>query len=442
MFAEPSGGALSRAAGRTPWLKGLPREVQVLVAIAFCVALGFGIVIPTIPVFAKSFGVSAFLAVAVVSVFAFMRLVGAPIAGGLVNRLGERWVLSTGLIVVAVSSALAGFSQAYSHLLILRGIGGLGSAMFTVSAMALLLRTAGPAQRGRAASAFQAGFLFGAIAGPAVGGLVVGISIRAPFFVYAATLAVATAVALRHLHSPEQIEAQAAAVPAAAVAKPDASATDTPAPDGASPDGERASTPLTLGQALRSSAYRAALATNLTNGWISFGLRTTMIPLFVTEALHQSLTMASVAVLIGVAFQAVVLVPAGRISDHRGRRPAMIIGVLGTLVGMVMLTLTDSLAVFFIGTAVLGCGSAFLGSAPAAVVGDVIGAQRGGTVVASYQMISDVGSIVGPLLAGLVADNFGFSWAFSTGVAICAIALLFTLVMPETLKSPPDPFRG
>ena len=45
------------------YFKDLPREVAVITAVAFCVALGFGIVAPIIPVFAKSFEVSAFAAV-------------------------------------------------------------------------------------------------------------------------------------------------------------------------------------------------------------------------------------------------------------------------------------------------------------------------------------------------------------------------------------------
>ena len=50
-----------------------------------------------------------------------------------------------------------------SDTLVLRGIGGLGSAMFTVSALALLLRVAAPEQRGRAAAVWQGGFLLGGI---------------------------------------------------------------------------------------------------------------------------------------------------------------------------------------------------------------------------------------------------------------------------------------
>ena len=48
---------------------------------SFCVALGFGIVGPAIPIFANEFGVTVFWASAVVSVFAFMRLVGYMVSG-------------------------------------------------------------------------------------------------------------------------------------------------------------------------------------------------------------------------------------------------------------------------------------------------------------------------------------------------------------------------
>jgi len=107
----------------------LPPEVAVLSAVGFSVALGFGIVAPAIPLFAKAFDVSNFAAGAVISVFALMRFASAPVAGRLVNRVGERVVLATGIGIVGVSSLLAGLSGSYAQLLVLRGIGGCGSAM-------------------------------------------------------------------------------------------------------------------------------------------------------------------------------------------------------------------------------------------------------------------------------------------------------------------------
>lgn len=394
----------------------LPREVAVLSAIAFCVALGFGIVAPAIPIFAREFGVSAFLAGAVVSAFAFVRLISAPGAGALVNRIGERRVLATGLGIVAASSLAAAFSTSYVQLLVLRALGGFGSSMFTVSAMALLLRTVHADQRGRATGAYHAGFLFGGVAGPAVGGLVVGISIRAPFVVYAVTLAAATAVTLIWLSDPKSAEPQEA--------DPDASN-----------DKDRKLGPLPLSVALRDRAYWAALATNIGNGFSIFGLRSALVPLFVVEGLRQGPTLAGIGFLVAAAAQAVLLVPAGRMADERGRRPAMIIGSLASVVGMMLLALGAEVWLFLLAMAVLGVSGAFLSPAPAAVVGDVTHGRPGGTVVAIFQMVSDFGAIIGPLAAGLVLDAAGFGAAFAVGAAIVGLGLVASLVMPETLRS-------
>lgn len=416
--------------GRLPLLKDLPVEVAVLASIAFFVALGFGIVIPSIPIFAESFGVSALAASAVVSAFALMRFVSSPFAGSWTNRLGERRVLATGLTIVAVSSALAGLSQTYVQLLVLRGVGGIGSAMFTVSAMALLLRVVDADQRGRAAAAWQGGFLIGGVAGPAVGGLVLAVSIRAPFFFYAGTLAAATVVALVFL-SPARIASREAAVETHAGFDPEAEAAAPPTSGW--PD---------LLAALRNGAYRAALAVNLTTGLATFGLRSAIIPLFVIEGLQQGPSLSGWAFLVAAGIQAIVLLPAGRITDTRGRRPSMIIGTIATVLGMLMLVFDDlatgslnvAIVVFFASMAVLGIGTAFLGSAPSAVVGDIMGGRRGGIVVATFQMVSDLGAVIGPLVGGLMLDLYGFDWAFALGAAVAAVALIFVVRMPETLR--------
>ena len=412
---------------RIPFLRGLPSDVGVLAAIAFCVALGFGIVAPALPVFARTFGVSAFLATAVISAFAFMRLIASAPAGALVNRIGERVVLTSGLVIVALSSFVAGFSQDYVQLLVLRGVGGIGSSMFTVAAMALLLRTTGPNQRGKAASAFQAGFLFGGITGPAIGGLVVGISIRAPFFVYAGALALAAIVAFFYLKSPQQIEADRLAADGADAA--------TVAEIANTEDEVR---PVSIGVALRNGAYRAALAANLVNGVVTFGIRTSLVPLFVVESLLRGPGLAGIGFLVAAATQAASLLPAGRVTDNRGRKPALLIGMVATLVGAAMLAFSAEPILFVAAMAVMGAGTAFLSSTPPAIVGDVMGKAKGGTVVAVFQMVADVGAIAGPLLAGFLADQLGYHWAFASAVVIVAGGLVIALLMPETRKASAD----
>ena len=388
-------------------MAGLPREVVVLTAVAFSVAVGFGIVVPAIPIFAKQFGVSNTAAGAVISAFAFMRLVSALGSGRLVNRLGERVVLATGIAIVAVSSALAGLAQSYGQLLALRGIGGVGSAMFTVSAISLLLRVSSADQRGRATGMWQSGFLFGAIAGPALGGPLTAISLRAPFFVYAATLAVAGSIGMLFLtHTPlHEREAAAAAAPHRT----------------------------TLPQALRVSGYRAALLANLGNGWALFGVRSSLIPLFVTSALGESATWVGVGFFVSAAVQGALLLPVGRFADGVGRRPAMIIGSSVATLSMGLIATFESLPAYVFAMALFGAGAAFLSVAPSAAVGDVV-AGRGGTVVAAFQMTSDLGAVVGPLVAGWLADTYSFGAAFGVTAAVLAAGIVASVASRETRR--------
>ena len=394
---------------------GLPREVGVLTAVAFAVAVGFGVVAPAIPVYAREFGVGRTAAGAVISAFAFMRLVSALGSGRLVNRLGERIVLAAGIAIVAVSSALAGLAQTYTQLLLLRGVGGIGSAMFTVSAISLLLRVVDADQRGRATGMWQSGFLIGAIAGPAIGGPLTDISLRAPFFVYAGTLAAAGTIGLMFLSRSalHDVEKEGHDI-----------------------------TAVTLSGALRVSGYRAALVANLGNGWALFGVRSSLIPLFVTEGIGASGTWVGIGFFVSAATQGGLLLVAGGFADRVGRRPAMLIGSSVAALSMAGVAVSDSLGVYVVAMALFGVGSAFLSVAPSAVVGDVA-AGKGGTVVAAFQMSADLGAVVGPLAAGWLADTYSFGAAFGVTAGVLLAGLVTAALSTETRHRPtPTPTTG
>jgi len=377
----------------------LPNEVAVLAAVAFSVAVGFGIVAPVIPLFAHHFGVGKAEVGAVLSAFAFMRLASALGVGRLVDAIGERVVLASGIGIVAISSALAGFAHSYLQLLLLRGAGGIGSAMFSVSAMGLLLRVVAPAQRGRSVGLFQGGFLLGGISGPAIGGPLAAWSIRAPFFVYAGTLVVAGSVAMIGLRR------------ASLARKTEQADADQP---------NRTS----LAAAFKQRAYRAALAANLADSWAAMGVRNTLVPLFIVESLHRGTAWVGIGFTIVAFFNAATLIPAGRLVDRRGRRPVMVGGCLLSASSMALLALSPELVGYVIAMVVFGIGSGLLDVAPAAVVGDVAG-KRGGTVVAGFQMAGDGGSVSGPIVAGWVADTWSYGAAFwlTTGILAGAGAL-------------------
>jgi MFS family permease len=390
----------------------------VLAVIAFVVALGFGIVAPAIPLFARTFGVGNTAVGLAVSAFAFFRFVSAFSGGSLVERFGERMVLTAGLLVVAVTTGLAGLATSFPVFLTLRAAGGIGSAMFTVSALSLLLRVAPPTHRGRAAATWQGGFMLGGVAGPAAGGLLTELSPRLPFLLYAGFLLVASGVALVLLRARP-----------APGRRPSVAASPEPGPD-----------PVGLRSALRSRAYLAALVANFGVGWVLFGVRNSLVPLYVTEELGRTVAWAGAGLLAGSAAQALGLLRSGRLTDTWGRRPSLVLGATLATAAMLLLVLPPVLWVFLASMAAYGLAASLLGSVPAALVGDVSPA-RGGRVVAVFQMSADLGAIAGPLVAGWLTDVVSFQAAFAVTTAVVAAALAAALALPRQRSTAPAQSR-
>lgn len=384
-----------------------------MAGVALCVALGFGVVSPAIPLLAREFGVGATAAGAVVSAFALLRLVSGLFAGKLVDKLGERSGLAVGVGVVAVSSLLAGLAQSYPQLLVLRGIGGVGSAVFGVAAVGLVLRVAGRRMRAQAMSVYRSGFLVGGIIGPAVGGAVLGISLRAPFYLYAGTLVLAGSAALLFVSRR---------------AAPDDPDGDTQqSQDGPSQNGPPAKEhEPTLRSVLHTAEYQAALAANLAIGISVFGLRNAAVPLLFTERIGAAPGWVGIAFLVSALTEVVFMFPVGRWADTRGRRPALVTGSCIAAIGLILLGLSGNLVLGLVAMGVFGTGAAFLGSIPGALVGDVAG-KRSGTLVAVFNMASDLGAVTGPVLGGLLVDQGSFLGAFGIGAVTMVLAGLFGL---------------
>ncbi len=377
-----------------------------LVAVSFVIAIGFGILGPALPTFARSFDVSVFAVSAVVSAFGLTRLVFAPASGRLTTRLGERWVYVSGISIVGVSTVACAFAGTYWQLLVFRSLGGIGSTMFTVSALALLVRMTPPALRGRSTGLWATSFLLGSVTGPLVGGGLIGFSLRAPFLVYGGALFLAAAVgwlALRRstLAAPEAVSDVA---------------------------------PMSVRDALRNRTYRAALVSSFANGWAVFGVRLSLVPLFVTEALDQEAALIGVALSVFAAGNVATLMLAGRIADSVGRRPPMVLGLLVAGGTTIWLGFTTSVPMFLAASLVSGLGTGMINPPQGAAVADVIGSNgRGGPVLAGFQMAADIGAILGPLATGVLADQLSYSAAFALTGGVAVVAALVWLRAPETL---------
>lgn len=385
---------------------GVPQQIKVLIAAAFVIAVGYGIVAPVLPQFASSFGVGVAGASAVVSAFALCRLVFAPASGAAVNRLGERPTYLIGLLVVAVSSAATAFAQTYWQLLLFRGLGGIGSTMFTVSAMGLIVRLAPPRLRGRISGYYATAFLLGGILGPVIGGLLAGFGMQAPFLVYAVALLIASAVVYVRLKDE----------------------------GAAARGGENAPPPVGLREAFGVGAYRSALVSSFATGWTAYGVRVALIPLLAVHLVGEGPQVAGLALALFAVGNAVALTFTGRLTDRMGRKPLIITGLVVCALATAGLGLMSTVAGFVVLSLIAGMGAGTLNPGQQAAVADVIGPERsGGKVLSSFQMASDAGQILGPVLAGALADGWGFGWAFGVSGALMLVAAAAWLPARETM---------
>ncbi len=381
----------------------MPRAVWVLTLNNFFVAVGFGVMMPVLPVFARSFHVSTFMVSWIISGFALMRILTSPWCGRLITQIGEKACLGIGIFAVAASSAAAGLATSFWQLLLYRGIGGIGSAIFAVAAMTMLLRVSPPDARGSATGLYQSGFVIGGMAGPALGGLVATISMTAPFFFYSCTLIIGGVLVLLLIPSDNVTN------PATA--------------------GKNGSMPLR--EAWADSRYRAACVAAFAQGWQSMGARSVLLALMVTEVLNRSAAWTGYVSAAAAVAQALSLTYIGHLVDVRGRKIMLVSGLIITCIMNFFTPLASSIWLLMALAALYALGASTIGTSSMAMVGDVAG-KRGGTPVAVFSMTQDIGVVIGPLIAGFIADHAGMSWAFWAGSLLFAAALLYTLMaMPD-----------
>jgi MFS family permease len=228
------------------------------------------------------------------------------------------------------------------------------------------------------------------------------ISLTAPFFFYAGTLVVAGTVGLVLLRSRS-----------------------------AKPEDENAASLVPFRTLIRDASYQAACFSNLAQGWTSFGVRSSLVPVLVVELLHRPASWTGIAFAIAAVAQTVALSPAGRFTDTVGRRPAMILGGTLAAISIMAVPFAPNIWLLIVVLSLYGVASAFLGTAPAAAVGDAAG-SRSGTAVAVFSMCSDIGAIIGPLVAGLLADTVSYPAAFGVGAALMLGAAALSWRMPRS----------
>jgi multidrug resistance protein len=380
--------------------------------------VGFGIILPVLPLYARRFHASPGTIGVLVASFSVAQLLCSPLWGRLSDGIGRKPVLIVSLAGTAAGSLLTGLAGGIGLLFLGRIIDGASGASVSV-AQASVADLAEPSERPRLFGLLGAAFGLGFVLGPAIGGVCSLVSPRLPFFVAAVVAAINAVVALRRLPETRPTErAQAAdTVGMAAPRKP-------------------------LRLAVLSMPGVAGLLAVSFLSLVSFSSFEATFSLFGNKRL--GLTLSSTYVLftaIGVliALDQVVLVrhAVARWGERGALRAGLVLNAagLGLLVGVhSLIGLVPCLVLLTAGQGLVTptLSSAVAGQAPGRDRGRVLGVQ---------QSVGGLARVVGPVLGGLAFGRLGVWVPYGAGAVVLlgAVTLLAVGSRPTEQVGPVGP---
>jgi MFS transporter, DHA1 family, tetracycline resistance protein len=384
--------------------------------------IGFGIILPILPLWAERFGARPGVIGGLVATYSAFQLAFAPLWGRLSDRFGRKPILIVSLLGTAAGSLLTGLASTLTLLFVGRAIDGLSGASVAV-AQAAVADLAEPEERPRLLGLIGAAFGLGFVAGPALGALAALGGPRVPFLVAAGLAACNAVVAFVRL--PETNPAERGEVPRPAAERvpghggPAGPDEDTPAeladgPDGAPVDRRPAWRRPALARLLLVAftslvAFSAFEATFSLFGERRFGLR-----LASTGAVFAGIGLAVVLANVGLV---------GPAAKRLGERGALRLGLALNGLGLVLLALTRSWGLLVPALLLLCAGQGLVTPMLSSSVAGQVGARRRGGALGLQQAAGGLARVVGPLAGGFAFQHIGVPVPYVAGAVLAVLCV-------------------
>jgi len=162
-------------------------RIMLIFLIVFIDLVGFGMVIPVLPIYAQTapFFASPFEIGLVVSIYSWMQFVFSPILGKLSDKYGRRPVLFVSMLGSAVGYVVLGLANTLLLVFVGRIISGITGGNIS-AAQAYIADVTTRENRAKGMALFGAAFGLGFVLGPALGGITSKYGVHVPFFIAAA----------------------------------------------------------------------------------------------------------------------------------------------------------------------------------------------------------------------------------------------------------------
>jgi len=360
--------------------------------------LGFGIIIPILPLYASDFGASPFVIGLLLASYSLAQFIFSPIWGRVSDKAGRKPVLVITLIGSAIGSLVLGLAGSILILFVGRIIDGISGASVAV-ARAVVADTADEKDRPRLMGYLGAAFGVGFVLGPALGGLAGLFGTRVPFLIAAALAAINAIVAAYRLEETRK------------------------EPIAKTPSLVRSVRELDRGLASLIALSFVAVA--------AFSLFETTFALLAADRLDLTAPQISFV----FAFVGVVLVTtqAGLVGPASKRFPETSLIGLGlslNVAGFLLVALSTTLLQLAPGLILLAVGQGFATPALASVIAGRAPIGRAGVILGVQQSAGGLARVLGPIAGGLL-----FAIGIRMPYLVAALTTLAALLLLPTVKA-------
>ena len=392
-------------------------ERRVLIAMCVLISinqLGFGSVIPVLPLYAQSFGVPASAIGMAVAIYGLARFFVAVPSGQLSDRLGRRPTLAMGGVISALGSFWCAAATEYPEFIVARFVSGAGAGIILTTGQVVLADISTPERRGRIISIYQGCFLFAVGIGPLPGGLLAShFGLAVPFQVYGVASLLAMLVAWFAVKETKGIghggTGQGAAVTISYVRQ--------------------------LNLLMRQVGFVLVSVVSLTNSVTRTGGLFTVIPVFAVLRLSLNVAEIGFGMALGSVAGVIAAYPSGVLVDRFGRKAVIVPATLITGLSMLLFMISPSYVWFVVSCVVWGVAASIGGTAPAAYAADSAPPGMNAAAMSAFRMVGDLGYVIGPIFLGFLVDVQGPQTALLAAAAISVLAAyLFLKYAPETYR--------
>ena len=384
--------------------------------------LGFGSIVPVVPLYAQEFGVSATAIGLTIAVYGAARfLMNVPTAR-VADNFGRRQALAAGGAITVSGNLLCALADSYWLFLGGRFIAGAGAAMVITGTQIVVTDLSVISNRGRLMAIYQGTFTFAVGLGPLPGGFLAGqFSLETPFFMYALLGSVVALLAWTRIPETRGRDAEGKVLRGSGVP---------------------------FSQQVRLLTAQLGFLLVAIVSFTAFFARTGALFNLVPTLGDNKLNLTPGQIGAGLALISIVglvlAYPSGMLVDRFGRKSVIVPSTLISGGSLAMFALAPNLLWFILACFAWAIAIGIQGPAPAAYAVDTAPAGMVASAMGTYRMLADAGYIAGPLLLGFAADVMSTETAlYLTGGMVVAAGIMFAILAPETYRrereKPPPP---